>query len=479
VTALSSIVGYHWVAGDPSNQRSDFLGVPEGWSAGTGSDGVTISQPGLSRTSGFDSVSGTLYGSREATSLDVGTATYPLGDSRVHWFTAAMPEPAYIAHTISGTSLFVVEGSSTPTNRSGIEGTLDQLNLSVDFTRLSATMQIGVTVESVVWSAALIDYPIGAGGFVADECVGCPDLPELTILEGGAAANGSIVTAFTGVDLSGAGVIYRLEGATDVQGSASMVSNNRGSRDAPFEQVIVAVSGLNALEPSADAGGVYVVHQDPAKAINDDNGQTSGVTVLPNGAYSVNQGTRPVTFSSSSVVDSGTDALTGISWGRWDGTVAVRDTIADQQLGGLAGGGHWIRFGETQRVDLPISGSYNYQLAGATSPTNQNGETGVLDQASLSADFTNMSVDLAIGATVNDLSISGSAAGVPITTYGGFRVDDPGGLGVQCSGTGCGATNHGVVSGGFTGNGAAGAAIGYQFQSGENSVGGVAAFRRQ
>lgn len=106
----------------------------------------------------------------------------------------------------------------------------------------------------------------------------------------------------------------------------------------------------------------------------------------------------PSTFDigSSANVDTGFDAMTVLRWGRWSGgsaTITLDDgSDASQDLGNQSI--HWISSPEwaTPPV-MPISGTANYTLIGSTSPTDSQGNVGVLGAATFQADFTNMIVD--------------------------------------------------------------------------------------
>lgn len=104
-------------------------------------------------------------------------------------------------------------------------------------------------------------------------------------------------------------------------------------------------------------------------------------------------------------VDTGFDSLTMLRWGRWTGgTVAITlpggvDASQDMRSQSL----HWITGPQGSPPVMPTTGTASYTLVGATSPTDNLGNVGVLGNATFAADFTNMSVTNTV-----DLTIAGS-----------------------------------------------------------------------
>lgn len=89
--------------------------------------------------------------------------------------------------------------------------------------------------------------------------------------------------------------------------------------------------------------------------------------------------------------DSGFDEITGLRWGRWAEGTGSRDgaplALTEQSL-------HWIYdAGLDGSGALPRTGSASWTLVGNTNPTDDRGQVGFLGSATLSADFTNQTVD--------------------------------------------------------------------------------------
>jgi len=195
--------------------------------------------------------------------------------------------------------------------------------------------------------------------------------------------------------------------------------------------------------------------------------------------------TADIAIGTASNVESGSDAMTVLRWGRWAGGIADVNVPAGQpetvDLNNQSL--HWIFGADNSAPTMPLTGSANYSLVGATSPTDNVGNAGVLGNASFLADFTNMSVDSTLVIDINAMTWTaagtgsiGAAAGLPPSlfsgTYNTVTVDGIGG-------------GNGVFSGFFSAPGPSsdptfpgGVGLTYSIQdaAGTTTVSGAAAF---
>ncbi|MCP4001409.1 MAG: hypothetical protein GY727_10910, partial [Gammaproteobacteria bacterium] len=159
-------------------------------------------------------------------------------------------------------------------------------------------------------------------------------------------------------------------------------------------------------------------------------------------------------------IDLGFDPETGIAWGRWNsGTAQFQSASgATESMDFTNSSLHWVSSpNREQPIALPSTGSSTYTLIGNTSPTDNLGNTGILGAASLTADFTSMTVDTSVDIGINNRVWNGSGTGLPITSNGGFT----GNLTVDVdSGTYTGTGN----AAGFFTNNADGAGLGYSLE---------------
>jgi hypothetical protein len=150
----------------------------------------------------------------------------------------------------------------------------------------------------------------------------------------------------------------------------------------------------------------------------------------------------------------------------------------------------------TNAIVLPITGTYSYTLVGGTNPTDQLGNVGVLNGASLTAHFDQMTVDAGVNVTVGMVTLDASANGIPILDASSrfslnragpsfaAGMNEPTSLNVNCSGPGCGTTNNGILSGGFVGPGGNAAGMAYSLNTNDGAtidttISGVAAFKKE
>lgn len=194
----------------------------------------------------------------------------------------------------------------------------------------------------------------------------------------------------------------------------------------------------------------------------------------------------------ATVVDFGTDSVTGISWGRYtQGAMAVVDRVNGSTLNANADFGpvnHYLLSGQqTGATVLPATGTATYTFVGGTNPTDTTGAIGTLNSATLMADFGAQKVTASVNATAGGRTWTATTpTAVPILAGVGFEATKSltgtgNTLSVSCTGSGCQSTVAGQISGVFTGTTGQGAGMSYALNTGGVSgitVGGVAAFKR-
>lgn len=225
---------------------------------------------------------------------------------------------------------------------------------------------------------------------------------------------------------------------------------------------------------------------EPAQLQLDDNNNLTGFT----GPYPGAAGFDSAAFGigTSTNVDTGFDSVTVLRWGRWAGGVASGTLASDGSDVSIDLGNqsmHWVSGPDLPPPAMPITGVANYTLVGATAPTDNFGNAGVLGDATFVADFTNMLVDSTLlidiaGSTWNATGTGniGSAAGLPAYLFSGLYQN----VAITGSMTGIGT---GEFSGFFSTPGDAsdpsfpgGVGLTYSLQDGQGttSVSGAAVF---
>ena len=305
--------------------------------------------------------------------------------------------------------------------------------------------------------------------------------------------------------------VWQLSSGT-IKASGAFGAGNGTSFNAPFEMVngvvaLVATAPANTATPYRLVG---MSAYDPMAMVYNGNLRADGgynnasrVTEVAGGVTAFDAG-----FGTNNMIDAGssryaigtatqtglgTDPVSGISWGRWvGGMVDITDratgVVTPSALG--ASSLHWIATPSmTAPVALPTTGTYSYVLAGGTAPTDNLGNVGTLNSASLVANFTSQTVDVGVNVGISNASgaatLVASGTGIPIQQRAMFSAQTytvPGGGGqltASCSGAGCITSTPGAtINGAFTGATGAGAAMIYGFDNGGSVVNGVAAFHR-
>ncbi len=188
-----------------------------------------------------------------------------------------------------------------------------------------------------------------------------------------------------------------------------------------------------------------------------------------------------VSIGTAQNVNLGADPLTGLRWGRWTGgTATAGGSPIDLSTASL----HWI-YGFSAAPALAITGSRSYTLIGNTNPTDNTGAVGFVGSASLSADFTNQTVDNTLNVGFGDaqagtLWTATGSGSIQSGTFDGSYTFDA----VSCVNCGVTVTDQagnpiGSGGGSFAGfftAGAEAAGLTFELTDGITTVNGAAAF---
>ncbi len=451
------------------------------------------------------------YNSTQSTKLAVGTTncctagTYQSpGPVFSHWITGPAVNLVYLPEVLLTTNAaYTYVGGTTPTVTSVSTppvASLSAASLTVDFVQQLVAFNLAL---SNGWTASTTGTPLdftywsnAKTGFRATT-LGYPGWGVLTASNGAAAIIGDVTGQLTGSGLNGALLSYHLRDAiTEITGVAAFTGT---AQTAPSYRL----AGLSAADPNPPAtqfpGGAYPAggvvpipvmlggYNNSASVTMDGAGNLTGFRgdgVYNNQLYNVSKGAATATSL-------GTDPVSGISWGRWDNASFTHTNAVTTATGIVnTGSAHWIASPVlTGPVTLPVTGTFNYVLAGGTAPTDSLGGIGTLNSASLSANFSAQTVTVGLNVTTpNAGNLIASAANLPIqqksffeaATLGSVNGGVPGSMTVTC-GTGCAGTPQGHLGGVFAGPGGLGTALLYGFSAGISNttiVNGVAAFHR-
>lgn len=400
------------------------------------------------------------------------------------WGTLERPQAWYISSLLTGTATYTLSAATTPQATDGSTWSINTVNtgLTVDFTNQKVNAQIGFMTgsDSIVASTTNAPLQNPDGGFSASTNSNNGDDGLLTFTRNSITltnqeASGRIAGQLGGTGLADAILGYGFNitpacvtncvpGNTAVSGMLAFTGPQQ-SENVPFTIVDVAADFVNAKSTST-------LGFNSTSQLTTDGQGISGFNLFPDSG----SGGARIERSTASVLESGSDTATGLSWGRWGNGANVLD---QGTVVGQANNVHFIASSETGPALLPLSGTFSYNKVGYTTPTNQSGITGTLDAATLTADFSARQVNVGVTATVAGTTLTGTANNLPLFDNA-FHADSSGGgtgpLNVGCSGT-CSTQTNGVITGHFTGNGAVGAGLSYSLGSG-TTINGVVAFQR-
>ncbi len=419
-----------------------------------------------------------------------------------HWAVGPAVNPVYLPEVLLGTATYTLAGSTTPTITTATTPpavTLSSASLSVNFTQQLVTFNLALSVGGTPWTASASGAPLqmmywnGAKtGFQATtDFAARTGWAPLTVT---GATTGDIVGQLTGNGLDGAILSYVFNGQAaalpaQVSGVAAFTGTAQNTAT-PYR--IAALSNVDTI-PAGQTNAGVAAPVERGGYNNSANVQfdVSGNAIQFNADKPFSNGSaNTLNIGTATPVGLGTDPVSGISWGRWQGgNLAITDLATNTTTNPANTNSHWIT-GPTMTgpVDLPVSGTFSYVLAGGTAPTDSLGGVGTLNSATLTADFTAQTVAVSMNVTTpNAGNLVAAGAGIPIEQKSFFNAGTAnapnggtnlGSLTIACP-AGCpGAVLSGHLGGVFVGAGGIGAGVAYGMQKDTVIVNGVAAFHR-
>lgn len=441
------------------------------------------------------------------------TQSYPLGSGSLHWITGGAPSPGYLPQVLTGSATYTLVGGTHPTDQNGNVGTLNSASLAVNFTKQTVNAGVNFTVAGNNWVMQSGTTPLDGVEFSTQTCANTQCTSGATLTKNGAPTSsvpgptstgytiGNLSGVLTGSGLNGAALEYTVQDvAVNVSGTGTTTVSNAIQGVAAFSgptqdvttsfRAVGIADGWNNLGNSASSSsnttfnyapfyhGSISGGQQPVASVVDSSagltsfiGQAAGYTPANSSVYvpspgsympldTVNIGTAVNTDLGSATVGGAT-----ISWGRWaGGTVNIYSLDGSTLLGSIDNSNrsiHWVTTSALNNttLNMPISGTATYTVAGNTSPTDYKGNVGTLNSATLSADFTNAkvstSINVSFNAATNTSTWNLTANNVPLGGSDGFKSDTAlnGVKGivntVTCTGASCAATTRGYVQGHF------------------------------
>lgn len=444
---------------------------------------------GLSRNVnvGFDPATGIRWGRWQGSAIDVtappaASRSYDLSSESLHWIAGnefggspTIPQ--------SGTATYALVGNTDPTDTSGNLGVLGAASLSADFTNRVVSSQLTLNVDGRTWYASgAATFPLGGErikGTYDDVRIG-------NLAQGQGTINGFFTQSRLGsATADGAAIAYNLADNAGQTGAISgVLAFAKGAAGPAVTLPAIQDRDITAVSPDFATGGTFVSRAG-ADTFNLDS--EFQLTSMPGVTNTVSAEAARYTLGSGVRVDSDVSPLVMLRWGRWSGGSAMVTKLADNTTYSVdlsQQSIHWVESADSAAPPvIPQFGTATYALIGATSPTDRAGHAGMLNNASLSADFTHQTVGANLDFTVNNVNFVahgagsiGASAGLPAHQFNGTITS-----GVV---SGSGATPQGSFSGFFSGPASprdgvpGGAGLSYTVTDGHGlTVDGAAAFR--
>ena len=428
------------------------------------------------------------------------TGTYTGG--QVAWITGPPVDPFYLPQVLTGNANYILDGGTLPIDFAGTTGALTSATLAVNFTQQTVGLNLALSVAGNSWTASATGMPLtsanGQGNTNAAfySSTSNPLTVAMTGVTGTTVAgSGSVAGQLTGSALNGALFQYQLTATVaatteSVNGVVAMALNTVNGVSAtsvntatPYQLVATSRYAAGSATSPLQMNGTW---NNQSQVTVDAAGNLIGFNESANNNNGSLQNATSASIGAAVATNTGTDPISGISWGRWQGpgwtstnltTGAVTTHLYTSVVTGLnqPASLHWITGPVmTGPVALPITGTYTYTLAGGTNPTDNLGNVGTLNSASLAANFTAKTVNVGVNATVNSVNYVATGSNLPIINTV-FSKNN--GLGTFTA-TANGVATTGDVGGSFTGSTGNGALVIYGFLNGATVVNGVAAFHR-
>jgi len=381
--------------------------------APSGSYGIGVA---ANANTGADAATGIRWGRWEGGDIDVTTppaasVSNSLNNQALHWILGnETGAPPTLPQT--GTATYTLVGNTDPTDTLGNVGTLGAMSLDADFTNRSVASAVSVNVAGMNW------YASGTGTFNAGETVFSGTYNDVRI-QNLVAGQGSLNGFFTAPRIgsattAGAGLSFNLSEASGqlgvISGVAAFEQGGQGTVVTPPAQ---QSRDIAMITPDQSTNGTFVGRAGPTDYVLDASYNPVSMPGLTNGDP---QNPARYDIGTNTLVESGVSPLVMLRWGRWAGDNAdVTDLLSGSayavnlKLSSL----HWIESADSAAPPvMPQFGTYTYALIGATAPTDHSGNVGVLNNASLSADFTNQLVAASLDISINNFNVIATGDGV-------------------------------------------------------------------
>jgi hypothetical protein len=441
-------------------------------------------------STGVDAATGIRWGRWDGGTITVTASSTPprsedLASESLHWLASGeFGAPPTLPQ--ARTANYTLGGHSDPTDTSGHTGVLGVASFNADFTNRFIDSRLTLNLDGRAWYASgEATYPIGGQRF----CGNYPAVRIDNLARGHGTLDGFFTQARVGSAVTdGAGLAFNLaDNAGELGVVSGVLAFAKGGAGAVIDPLPTQKRDIAMLSPDFATGGTVVGR---ASAGSYDLDSDLGLVAMPGVANTATANNARYLIGSSTKVESDVSPLVMLRWGRWAGGSAVVNNWVSGSLDNVdlsQRSLHWIEGADSAAPPvIPQSGTALYALIGATTPTDRAGHTGVLNSASLNADFTHQTVDASFDVTINHVNVVGNGTG-SIGSNAGLAAHQFSGTITGGVASSTGSAPQGSFSGFFSGAGSnpsaapSGAGLTYTMTDGTGglTVDGAAALRKQ
>jgi hypothetical protein len=438
---------------------------------------------------GMDAATGIRWGRWDGGTITLTSSTPPprqqdLASESLHWIASnEFGAPPTLPQ--AGTATYTLVGYTHATDTSGHTGALGAASFNADFTNRFVSSQLTLNIDGRAWYASgEATYPIGGQRFTGTYS----DVRIDNLARGHGTLDGFFTQARVGSALTdGAGLAFNLaDNAGELGVVSGVLAFAKGGAGAVVDPPPVQDRDIAMISPDFTTGGTFVGRASAGTYYLDSD---LGLAVMPGIANSATADSARYLIGTSTTVESDVSPLVMLRWGRWAGGTAIVNNLVTSSLDNLdlsQRSLHWIEGADSAAPPvIPQSGTAFYTLVGSTTPTDRAGHTGVLNSASLNADFTHQTVDASFDVTINHVNVVGNGMGAIGANAGlaahQFNGTITGGV-VSSTGTAPQGSFSGFFSGGGSTPSTAPSAAGLTYTitdgAGGLTVDGAAAFRK-
>jgi hypothetical protein len=367
-----------------------------------------------------------------ADNLSATTLVKNLGVTSAYWgLGSAAALTANYVQSLIGTTTYTQMGATLPTDTFGNVGTVPVATLSANFTNQTVDGSVAFTIAAQNLTVAATGVPIVAGASFFDATLETGNAPTVgcTGTCSGGGYLGWLSGAFNGATARSADLAYKIwptaaQGAlvTDiVQGIVALYAGTAPTVNPAGPLAAYVATGTSVAYTGSYGGGFNFI------------AASGGVTPSGNPTtftqtYGGGSGSRTDVLNGATTATPQTTTTKGITFGLWDTVASVSAT--EQNLfvpnpnSNMTGTLPSYMYGAEGYLDSPVvagtntgpmTGTFTYNQVAATSFNQDVWATGSVTSATLSANFTNQTVSVALAGTMGVNNWTANSTNRPIS----------------------------------------------------------------